>query len=130
MQILSRQLSRLRQELIRLRDTPIDDLAVFLSNRPLVRGTVYPLRRKCSKPSCRCVRGALHETVVLTANIHSRTRLWTVPEDQIQELRRRTEAYRQFRKARAAFIKRGALRQAEMLHRIDAIGEIRARQPE
>lgn len=130
MQIRSRQLSRLRQELIQLRDTPVDHLAVFLSDRPLAKGTVYPLRRRCSKPSCRCARGALHETVVLTANVQGRTRLWTIPEDQIQDLRRRTEDWRRFRKARAAFIKRGVRRQAEMLRAIDAIGELRARQPE
>ena len=129
MQIRSRQLSRLRQELIQLRDSPVDDFAVFLSNHPLVKGTVYPLRRRCSKPTCRCLRGALHETVVLTANILGKTRLWTVPEDQIQDLRRQTEDYRRFRKARAAFKKKAGKRQAEMLRRIDALQKIRTQQP-
>ena len=129
MQIRSGRLSQLRQELIQLGHSPIDDLAVFLSNRPLVKGTVYPLRRKCFKPSCRCARGALHETIVLTANIQGKTRLWTIPEDQIQEIRQRTEHYRRFRKARASFIKKAAQRQAETLRLIDAIREIRTQQP-
>src|SRR5437773_12358617 len=118
MQIRSRHLSRLRQELIQLRDSPIHDLAVFLSNRPLVKGTVYPLRRKCFKPSCRCARGALHETVVLTANFQGKTRLWTIPEDQIPAVRMQTEAYRRLRRARAAYIKAAAARQAKMLRLI------------
>ena len=129
MQIRSRQLSQLRQELIQLGHLSTDDLAVFLSNRPLIKGTVYPLRRKCSKPSCRCARGALHETIVLTANLQGKTRLWTIPEDQIPSVRLQTEAYRRFRKARSAFIKKAARRQAEMLRLIDAIREIRTQQP-
>ena len=129
MQIQSRRLSQLRQELIQLGHLPIDDLTVFLSNRTLVKGTVYPLRRKCSKPTCRCARGALHETVVLTANILSKTRLWTIPEDRIAAVRVQTEACRRFRKARAAFIKKAARRQAGMLRLIDAIREIRTQQP-
>ena len=129
MQIRSRHLSRLRQELIQLGHSSIDDLAVFLSNRPLVKGTLYPLRRKCFKPSCRCARGELHETIVLTANLQGKTRLWTIPEDQIPAVRVQTEAYRRFRKARAAFVKKAVQRQAEMLRLIDAIREIRTQQP-
>ena len=129
MQIRSRHLSQLRQELIQLGHSSIDDLAVFLSNRPLVKGTLYPLRRKCFKPSCRCARGAFHETIVLTANLQGKTRLWTIPEDRIAAVRVQTEAYRRFRKARRAFIKKAAQRQAEMLRLIDAIREIRTQQP-
>ena len=129
MQMRSRRLSQLRQELIQLGQYPINDHAVFLSSRPLVKGTVYPLRRKCSKPTCRCARGALHETVVLTANLSGKTRLWTIPEDRIAAVRAQTEAYRQFRKARRAFIKKAARRQAGMLRLIDAIREIRTQQP-
>ena len=128
MQIRSRRLSQLRQELIQLGQSPIDDLAVFLSNRPLVKGTVYPLRRKCSKPTCRCARGALHETVVLTANLQGKTQLWTIAGDRIPLVRVRTEAYRRFRKARATFIKKAARRRTEMLRLIDAIREIRTQQ--
>ena len=129
MQIRFQRLSQLRQELIQLGQSPIDDLAVFLSNRPLVKGTVYPLRRKCSKPTCRCARGALHETVVLTANILGKTRLWTIPGDRITAVRVQAEAYRRFRRARSAFIKKAARRQAGMLRLIDAIREIRTQQP-
>lgn len=128
MQIRSRQLSRLKQELIQLRDSPVHDLAVFLSNRPLVKGSVYPLRRKCFKPSCRCARGALHETVVLTASIEGKTRLWTIPEDRIPAVRLQTEAYRRFRRARAVYIQEATHRQEKMLRLIDAILQIRTQQ--
>ena len=121
--------AQLRQKLIELCQVPRDDLGVFLSDHPLVRGTVYTLRRKCSKPACRCAQGERHATVVLTANIKGRTRLWTIGQDRIEELRERTEAHRQFRKARAAFLEQWARRQAAILRLIDAIGKARTQQP-
>ena len=51
--------------------------------------------------------------------------MWTLSEDQISELRRRTEHYRQFRRARAQLVKR----QQEMLRLIDNIEKARTRQP-
>ena len=123
------QLSELRQKLIELCQVSRDDLGVFLSDHPLVRGTVYTLRRKCSKPSCRCAQGERHASVVLTANIKGKTQLWTIAQDRVEELRERTEAYRQFRKARASFLKQWGQRQAAMLRMIDAIGKARTRQP-
>jgi arginine utilization protein RocB len=61
----------------------------------------------------------------MTASIGGKTRLWTLSEDQISELRRRTEHYRQFRQARAQLVKR----QQEMLRLIDNIEKARTRQP-
>jgi hypothetical protein len=87
------------------------------------------LRRKCSKPSCRCARGEHHAMLVLTASIGGKTRLWTIPGDRAAEIRRKTHDYRQFRKARSAFLKKCTQRQAEMRRIIDAIEEIRTRQP-
>lgn len=129
MQKMPRQLSELRQKLIGLSRFPIDDLAPFLSGHPLVKGTVYTLRRKCSKPSCRCARGEHHASVVLSASIGGKTRLWTIPEERLEEIRERAVCYRQFRKARSAFLKKCAQRQEEILHLIDAIEEVRTKQP-
>jgi len=129
MQNKENSLAQLRQNLIQLCQVPRDDLGVFLSDHPLVRGTVYTLRRKCSKPSCRCAQGERHASVVLTANIKGRTQLWTIAQDRVKELRERTEAYRQFRKARSAFLKQWAQRQAAILRLIDAIGKARTKQP-
>ena len=56
-------------------------------------------------------------------------RLRQIPEDQLEEVRHRTEVYRQFRKARARFVKEHGKRQREMLRVIDAIAKARMRQP-
>jgi hypothetical protein len=123
MQIID--VSRLRQKLRELAHAAPGEIGPFLSTEPLVRGTVYTLRRRCSKPTCRCARGELHETVVMTASIGGKTRLWTLSDSQIPELRRRTERYRQFRRARAQLVKQ----QADALRLIDAIEKARTRQP-
>lgn len=124
-----RDFSALRQRLLELHGPRPDELGPFLSDRPLVKGTVYTLRRKCSKPSCRCATGQRHESTVLTARINGKMRLWQVPEERLEELRDRTEAYRQFRKARARLMKEQRKRQEEMLRVIDTIAKARTRQP-
>ena len=124
-----RDFSALRQRLRELHGPRPEELGPFLSDRPMVKGTVYTLRRKCSKPSCRCATGQRHESTVLTARINGKMRLWQVPEDRLEELQDRTEAYRQFRKARARLIKEQRKRQEEMLRVIDTIAKARTRQP-
>jgi hypothetical protein len=127
MQTLS--LSQLRQRLLQLHTPGSEELAPLLSERPMVKGSVYTLRRKCSKPSCRCMTGQRHEMTALTARINGKMRLWPVPKERLKELQERTEIYRQFRKARARLIKEQLKRQREMLRVIDAIAKARTRQP-
>lgn len=129
MQTRRQDLSQLRQKLLAFQHAAPEELAAFLSEYPLIKGTVYTLRRKCSKPSCRCARGERHETVVLTASVGGKTRLWTIPVERVEEIRQRTENYRRFRQARARFVKECAKRQAAMLRLIDVIEKARTRQP-
>ena len=125
MQNKSAQHSYLRQQLIQLAQAGMPKVDAFLSNRPLIRGTLYVLRRKCSKPSCRCTRGLLHQSTVLTASVSGKTRLWTIPDERISEVRSGTEAYRHFKRARAAFLKQCREHQNKALKIIDEIERIR-----
>ena len=125
MQIRGTDFSRLRQKLRELAHATPAEIAPFLSSEPIVKGSVYTLRRRCSKPACRCARGDKHESVVMTASIGGKTRLWTLLEDQIPDLRRRTMRYRQFRRARAQLVKG----QREALRLIDAIEKARTQEP-
>ena len=123
MQILPRRhrLSSLRQTLVRLKDRPEKLLPIFLEGYPMVKGTVYPLRRRCGKPNCRCARGKLHETTVLSASISGRSRLWTVPVAQVEKMSKLTKCYQRFRTARADFVKL----YTKMLRAVDAIEKVR-----
>jgi len=123
MQTLPRRhrLSSLRQTLVRLKDRPVKLLPIFLEGYHMVKGTVYALRRRCGKPNCRCAGGKLHETTVLSASISGRSRLWTVPADQVGKMRKLTKRYQRFRAARADFVKL----YTKMLRAIDAIEKVR-----
>ncbi|MBT9137068.1 MAG: hypothetical protein DDT34_02154 [Firmicutes bacterium] len=112
------RLSRLRQDIHRLGAKAARLLRVLLDRRPLIRGTVYELRRKCGKPSCRCVtEGKLHPAMVISWNENGRQRLRALNKTEVAELRRRTSRYRHFRKSRAALINL----HAEILALIDEI---------
>ena len=110
-------LSRIRQALVHLRDELGHLLEVFLARDPLVKGSVYELRRKCGKPTCGCARGAPHGTVVLSWSEAGRTRLRTLPPSRRGDLRAAVRRYQRFRRARARLVKV----HAEMLTRIDAL---------
>jgi len=126
MQYKTRQrLSRLRQQLVRMKDQPGQLVPVFLGDRPLLKGTVYPLRRRCGKPSCRCAQGKLHESLVLTASVGGRTRLQSLSEDKIERARELTQRYQQVRTARAEFVKL----YTQMVKIIDAIERLRRVKP-
>lgn len=111
------QLSRTRQALVQLRDELGQLLEVCLARDPLVKGSVYELRRKCGKPTCACARGALHGTVVLSWSEAGRTHLRSLPPGRRGDLRAGVRRYQRFRRARARLVKL----HAEMLALIDAL---------
>jgi hypothetical protein len=57
---VSANISRLRQQIVRLRTerTLLEDQA--LRSRAMVRGSLIELMRKCGKAGCKCQRGELH----------------------------------------------------------------------
>ncbi len=99
------QLSRTRQALVRLRDELGQLLEVFLAREPLVKGSVYELRRRCGKPTCGCTRGELHGTAVLSWSEGGRTRLRSLPPGRRGDLRAAVHRYQRFRRARARLVK-------------------------
>jgi len=121
MQIRSSSFSLLRRKLARFEELPRRFLHPLLDEKPMIKGTLYPLRRKCGKSSCRCARGQLHETMMLSASIAGKTKLWTIPAERVENVREMTERYRRFRAARAEFVKLSVQRLTQILGIIDAI---------
>jgi hypothetical protein len=80
-------------------------LGVLMQRRPLVRGNVYNLRRKCGKAGCRCQEGHLHESWVLSVPEKGRKRMRAIPRGKRTQWRAMTERYRRFRRARARLVK-------------------------
>lgn len=94
---LSRLRSALRHRLTDLRRI----LKVAFGRSPLVKGNVYELARKCGKPNCTCTRGELHRSMVLTWSEKGQGRLLSLPPARILEVKRKSEEYLRFRRARA-----------------------------
>jgi len=129
MQIKGDRLSQLRQRLKQLCNLHWDWIGSFLAGDPLIKGSLYTLRRKCFKASCRCARGQRHESLVLTANVEGRTKLWMIPPEGSQEIRQAAQTYRRFRQARKELIQELSRRRSQMLETIAAIENIRLRRP-
>lgn len=95
---LRSQLALVQQELPRL-------LERCFGRESLLPGSLYTLRRKCGKPNCRCTRGELHESTVLSYRGQGRPRNVSPAPEQIDALRQMTDDYRRLRQARAQFVR-------------------------
>ena len=96
---------RLRQEILRVFGEIEELKTELISRKPMLRGTVYELKRKCGRPTCRCVRkGQLHKQVCIAITRDGKKRLMPIRADKQAEMIKLNEFHRQFRKARARFI--------------------------
>ena len=118
---MSESVSRLRQELWRLYGGLARTLRALQRDARMVQGSLYLLRRKCGKPTCRCTRGELHPTWVLTRSEAGQHRLYSVPVDQRGGLRPLTREYRRWQRTRAVLVKQ----LARLLALIDQLAEQR-----
>ena len=97
--------SQVRKQL-QLRQRELSDLLrVLKQRRPLIRGSVYNLRRKCGKDVCRCQDGFLHESWVLSVPEKGRKRMRIIPKGKRIQWQAMTERYRRFRRTRAQLVK-------------------------
>src|SRR5438105_12686842 len=84
---------------------------------PMVQGSFYLLRRKCGKANCRCARGLLHTSWVLTRSEEGQDRIYSVPKAERAQIRRQSSEYRRYQRARARLVKR----QTQLLNLADEI---------
>jgi hypothetical protein len=96
--------SRLRQSLLLLLEEMKGLMEPFFSDRPILKGTVYELKRKCGKPGCKCAQGALHARMVLSASEGGQTRLRVIPRGFLVQTQQRVKRYQQLRRARARVV--------------------------
>jgi hypothetical protein len=97
---MNQHLSSLRQQLAQAQQLLPGLLEVCFERTPLLPGSVYTLRRKCGKPSCRCARGHLHPSTVLSYRGEGRSQNISPAAEHVDSLRIMTEHYRQCRQAR------------------------------
>ncbi len=93
--------SRLRQSLLHLASEIKGLVEPFFSDRPVIKGTVYELKRRCGKPGCKCARGELHARMVVSASEGGRTRLQVIPKGFFVEVEAKVRRYQELRRVRA-----------------------------
>jgi len=123
---MNQQLSSLRSQLLKVQQQLPQLLEDCLGREPLLPGSIYTLRRKCGKPNCRCTRGQLHESTVLSYRGQGRPRNVSFLPQQLEALRTMTQHYRRCRQARAKLV----CWQQQLLTLVDALEAARVQQGE
>jgi hypothetical protein len=93
--------SQLRQTLLRLASEIKGLVEPLFSDRPVIKGTVYELKRRCGKPGCKCARGELHARMVVSASEGGKTRLRVIPHGFVPEVQAKVRRYQDLRRVRA-----------------------------
>ncbi len=99
-----RKFSQLRQSLVQLADEIRQLVGPFLSDRPVIKGSVYELKRKCGKPGCKCAHGELHRRMVVSASEKGKTKLRVVPRGSLVEIERKVRRYQKLRRVRTRLV--------------------------
>jgi hypothetical protein len=120
---MAQSLSSLRAQLLELMQNAQQLSEAFLDTEPLLPGSLYTLKRRCGKPNCRCTKGELHHTQVLSYRGGQVPQTITPASGQLEAIRQWTDAYRRFRQARAQLVKL----HRQMLQLIDRIEAQRVR---
>lgn len=123
---MNHKLSSLRVKLNHTQDQLLKLLGHFQARPPLLPGSLYALKRRCGKKNCRCAQGQLHATTVLSYRARQKPQTITPPTEQVDTLRKMTDHYRRFRKARAELVRL----QRQMLELVDQIQHQRVQQGE
>ena len=96
--------SRLRQSLRKLSDEARKLIELSFSEKTVIKGSVYELKRKCGKPGCKCAQGELHSRMVLSASEKGRTRLGVIPHGFLVEVQIKVRRYQELRRARSRLV--------------------------
>jgi len=96
--------SRLRQSLVQLCNEIRKLTNPFLSDLPVIKGSVYELKRKCGKAGCKCAQGELHCRMVVSASEKGKTRLRVIPSGFLVEVQGKVRRYQELRQARARLV--------------------------
>ena len=113
--------SQLRQSLGHLSSQIRDLIRPFFSDKPVIKGSVYELKRKCGKPGCKCMEGQLHSSMVLSSSEKGRTKLRVIPRGSLLEVKRKVQRYQALRRSRSRLVQTFR----KMLQVLDEMEEIR-----
>jgi len=99
-----RKFSQLRHSLRKLSDELRQLINPSFSDKPVIKGSVYELKRKCGKPGCKCAQGELHSRMVVSASEKGKTILRVIPNGFLIEVQGKVRRYQELRRARARLV--------------------------
>ena len=117
--------SQLRQSIRKLSDEARRLIKPFFYDRPVIKGSVYELKRKCGKPGCKCVQGQLHSCMVVSTSEKGKTKLRVIPRGYLVEVEGKVRRYQELRGARARLVEV----HRKMLRLMDEMEEMRRDEP-
>ena len=97
-------ISQLRQSLRKIPDEIRQLINPCFSNKPVIKGSVYELKRKCGKAGCKCTKGQLHNRMVVSSSEKGKTRLQVIPQGSLIEVQIKVRRYKELRHARARLV--------------------------
>lgn len=99
-----RSTSKHRQRLLNIGREINTSLNSMIKAKRLTKGTICNKIRKCGNPRCKCARGELHTTKILSLSYEGRSKvvhLGKYSVFEIAQIQKQVWAYQRFRKERA-----------------------------
>jgi len=59
----------------------------------ILRGSLITLRRKCGTPTCRCIKGELHQTPAISYSLRGSTKMLTLRSQDVPEVKAALKRY-------------------------------------
>jgi len=88
--------------------TRMSDLGkTVIAKRSLLKGTIVQSKRRCGHSNCKCAKGQLHETTVLTLSHQGKSKtipLTKQPANVLEQLRKQVSDYQSFRRSRSEIV--------------------------
>src|ERR1700716_3082130 len=89
-------------EAARLRQRKYERLRALAVPPDALPGSLSLTHRRCGKPNCHCAKGGdAHPVWTLTFMVEGKKRVERIPEEWVEEVRRRVEQGREFKDAAA-----------------------------
>jgi hypothetical protein len=117
--------SQLRQSLKGIPDELRRIIEPCFSDKPVIKGSVYELKRKCGKPGCKCALGELHSRMVISSSEKGKTRLRVIPHGFLVEIQIKVRRYQEIRRTRARLVEV----HRQMLRIMDEMEAMRREEP-
>ena len=100
------KLSRLRKQIVKLERKYASIVRSIVKERgPTIKGLFRQHGTRCGKPNCRCTKGELHTTAVLSFTEQGKQKNIYVRYQDRERVKRFSKKYQSFRQKRAEMVK-------------------------